>query len=103
MERNTHQFNYAAARAVAAAALVATIAFASGPVIAAKASAEDRVEARIKDNRASDACVCGYKIARCNRRSRSAPHPDLPARTSSRVAPLQTPRSRIDAMQGRAS
>lgn len=49
MERNRHQFTYAAARAVAAAALVATIAFASGPVIAAKASAEDRVEARIKD------------------------------------------------------
>jgi periplasmic protein CpxP/Spy len=47
MERNSHQFIYAAARAVAAAALVATVAFASGPVIAAKASAEDRVEARI--------------------------------------------------------
>lgn len=48
MERNSHQFTYAAARAVAAAALVATIiAFASGPVIAAKASAQDRVEARI--------------------------------------------------------
>jgi LTXXQ motif family protein len=49
MERITHQFTFAAARAVAAAALVATIAFASGPVIAAKASAEDRVETRIKD------------------------------------------------------
>jgi Spy/CpxP family protein refolding chaperone len=49
MERNSHQFTYAAARAVTAAALVATIAFASGPVIAAKASAEDRVEARITD------------------------------------------------------
>lgn len=49
MERNSHQFTYAAARAVAAAALVATIAFAAGPVIAAKAAAEDRVEARIKD------------------------------------------------------
>ena len=47
MKRNSHQFTYAAARAVTAAALVATIAFASGPVIAAKASAEDRVEARI--------------------------------------------------------
>jgi protein CpxP len=49
MKRNSHQFTYAAARAVTAAALVATIAFASGPVIAAKASAEDRVEARITD------------------------------------------------------
>jgi protein CpxP len=49
MERNNQQFTYAAARAVAAAALVATFAFASGPVIAAKASTEDRVEARIKD------------------------------------------------------
>ena len=49
MERNSHQFTYAAARAVAAALLVATIAFASGPVIAAKASSEDRVEVRIKD------------------------------------------------------
>jgi LTXXQ motif family protein len=47
MKRNSHQFNYAAVRAVTAAALVATIAFASGPAIAAKASAEDRVEARI--------------------------------------------------------
>ena len=45
MERNRLKFT----RAVAAAALVATIAFASGPVIAAKASDADRVEARIKD------------------------------------------------------
>ena len=44
MKRNNHQFNYAAVRAVTAAALVATIAFASGPVIAAKASAQDRVD-----------------------------------------------------------
>jgi periplasmic protein CpxP/Spy len=49
MERNTHQFTYAAVRAVTAAALVATIAFASGPAIAAKASGVDRVEARITD------------------------------------------------------
>lgn len=54
MERNSHQFTFAAARALAVAALVATIAFAPGPVIAAKAiaakaSSEDRVEARIKD------------------------------------------------------
>jgi len=52
MERNGQQFIYAAARAVAAAALVAIIAFASGPVVAAKHSAEarvDRVEARITD------------------------------------------------------
>ena len=49
MERNRLKFTHTAARAVAAAALVATIAFASGPVIAAKASDADRVEARIKD------------------------------------------------------
>ena len=61
MERNSHQlFTFAAARALAAAALVATIAFAPSPVIAAEAGAakasaakaaarEDRVEARIKD------------------------------------------------------
>ena len=54
MERNGHQFTFAAARALAAAALAATIAFAPGPVIAATASAakatsEDRVEARVKD------------------------------------------------------
>ena len=49
MKRNSHQCTYAVARAVAAAVLVATIAFASGPVIAAKASSEDRVEVRIKD------------------------------------------------------
>jgi protein CpxP len=47
MKRNSHQFNYAAVRAVTAAALVATIAFASGAAIAAKASGADRVEARI--------------------------------------------------------
>ena len=49
MERNKSKFTHAAARAVAAAALVATIAFGSGPAIAAKASDADRVEARIKD------------------------------------------------------
>jgi protein CpxP len=49
MERNGHQFTYAAARALGAAVLVATIAFAPGPVFAAKASSEDRVETRIKD------------------------------------------------------
>ena len=52
MERNSHQGTYAAARAVAAAALVAIIAFASGSVMAAKASVQDRVdrvEARITD------------------------------------------------------
>ena len=49
MERNSHQFTYAAARAVAAAVLVATVAFASGPVMAARASDEARVEARIKN------------------------------------------------------
>jgi hypothetical protein len=47
MERNGHHFTYAVVRVVGAAALVATIALATGPVIAAKASAEDRVEARI--------------------------------------------------------
>ena len=49
MERNSHLFPYAASHAFAAAALVATIAFAPGSVIAAKPSAEDRVEDRIKD------------------------------------------------------
>lgn len=54
MERNCHQYTFAAARALAAAALVATVAFSAGPVVAAKAtttkaSSEDRVEARIKD------------------------------------------------------
>ena len=49
MERNSHPFTYSAARALAAAALAATIAFASGPAIAAKPSSQDRVEARIKD------------------------------------------------------
>jgi leucyl aminopeptidase (aminopeptidase T) len=52
MERNSHQVTYAAVRAVVAAALVTIIAFASGPVLAAKASAQhrvDRVEARITE------------------------------------------------------
>jgi periplasmic protein CpxP/Spy len=42
-------FTCAAARAVAAAALAATIAFAPSLVFAARASHEDRVEMRIKD------------------------------------------------------
>src|ERR1039457_3926212 len=49
MQRNDHHFTYAVARAIGAAALAATIALVSGPVFAAKASAEDRVEARITD------------------------------------------------------
>src|SRR5450830_466622 len=54
MKRTSHQFTYAAARALAAAVLLATIAFAPAPVFAAKAvatkaSSEDRVEARVKD------------------------------------------------------
>jgi len=59
MERKTHQFTFATARAFVAAAFVATIVFVSGPVVAAEAGAakasatkaarEDRVEARIKD------------------------------------------------------
>ena len=48
MERKKQTSTYAAACAIGAA-LIATIAFASGPVIAAKTSGEDRVEARIKD------------------------------------------------------
>jgi periplasmic protein CpxP/Spy len=49
MKQSSYQFTYAAARAVAAAALVAAIAFAPGVVFAAKASSEERVEARIKN------------------------------------------------------
>ena len=48
MQRNSHRFTYAV-RAAAAATLLATIAFASGPAIAAKVSDQDRVEMRIKD------------------------------------------------------
>jgi acyl-coenzyme A synthetase/AMP-(fatty) acid ligase len=48
MERNS-QFTFSGARALAAAALIATFAFASGPVIAAAATSAERVEARIKD------------------------------------------------------
>ena len=47
MERNGRRFTFSAARAIGAAALVATIALASGPVVAAKASIGERVEARI--------------------------------------------------------
>jgi hypothetical protein len=49
MNERNFQFTYAAARAVAAVAIVATITFAAAPVIAAKDSDEVRVEARIKD------------------------------------------------------
>jgi periplasmic protein CpxP/Spy len=47
MKQRNFQFIYAAGRALAAAAIAATIAFAAAPAIAAKASAEERVEARI--------------------------------------------------------
>jgi protein CpxP len=49
MKPSRDQFTHAAARAVAAAALAATIAFAPSVVLAAKHSAGDRVEMRIKD------------------------------------------------------
>src|ERR1700738_1811140 len=49
MKQNTYQLAYTAARAIAAAAVVTAIAFAPSTVIAAKASNEDRAEARIKD------------------------------------------------------
>jgi protein CpxP len=49
MNQRKFQFTYAAARAVAAAAIIATIAFAAAPVIAATGSDEARVEAHIKD------------------------------------------------------
>jgi protein CpxP len=49
MKPSRYQLTYAAARAVAAAALAVTIAFAPNVVLAAKPSNEDRVEMRIKD------------------------------------------------------
>src|SRR6202795_2399120 len=49
MRQSSHRFPYQAARAVAAAALFATLAFAPGQVLAATDSGTDRVEARIKD------------------------------------------------------
>jgi protein CpxP len=48
MRQGSYRFTYRAARAVAAA-LFATLAFAPGPVLAAKDSSGDRVEARIKN------------------------------------------------------
>lgn len=49
MKPSHYQLTYAVARAVAAAALAVTIAFAPNVVLAAKPSNEDRVEMRIKD------------------------------------------------------
>ena len=49
MKQSSHKFINTAVRALTAAALVATIAFAPGAASAAKASSEDRIEARIKD------------------------------------------------------
>jgi protein CpxP len=48
MRQSSYRFTLSAARAVAAA-LFATLAFAPGPVLAAKDSGGDRVEARIKN------------------------------------------------------
>jgi periplasmic protein CpxP/Spy len=47
MNRRNFQFTHSAARAVVAAAIVATIAFAAAPVIAAKSADGDRGEAHI--------------------------------------------------------
>ncbi len=49
MNQRKFQFTYAAARAMAVAVIVASIAFAAAPVIAANGTDEGRVEARIKD------------------------------------------------------
>jgi Spy/CpxP family protein refolding chaperone len=49
MKQNTYQLACTAARAIAAVAVVTAIAFAPSTVVAAKASNEDRAEARIKD------------------------------------------------------
>ena len=47
MKKKSHLFADAALRTVAATALLATLTFASAQAVAAKPSAEDRVEARI--------------------------------------------------------
>jgi len=88
MERNSHQATYAAARAVAAAALVAIIAFASGPVIAAKPSTQDRVdrvEARITDMHAKLKITAAQedqwaKVAQVMRDNQKAIEPLIKAR-----------------------
>jgi periplasmic protein CpxP/Spy len=49
MKQISNRFTKSAAGAVAAAALFATLALVSGPVLAAGDSGESRVEARIKD------------------------------------------------------
>jgi periplasmic protein CpxP/Spy len=49
MNQGNFQFTHAAARAVVGAAIVAMIAFAAAPVMAAKGADVDRVEARITD------------------------------------------------------
>jgi protein CpxP len=87
MERNSHQFTYTGARAVAAAALIATIAFASGPVIAAaKASVEDRVEARITNMHAKLKITAAQedqwaKVAQVMRDNEKTIEPLIKART----------------------
>lgn len=52
MKQNSHPCAAVAMRTVAITALLATIAFASFQAVAAKASAEDRVEARVTELRA---------------------------------------------------
>lgn len=49
MKKNSHPFTAVAVRVVAVAALLASITFASVQAVAAKASAEDRVEGRITE------------------------------------------------------
>ena len=88
MERKSLQVAYSAARAVTAAALVAIIAFGSGPVIAAKGSAQDRVdrvEARITDMRAKLKITAAQedqwvKVAQVMRDNQKAIEPLIKAR-----------------------
>jgi DNA-binding SARP family transcriptional activator len=51
MKKNSHSFTDGAVRTVAVAVLLATLTFASAQAVAAKASAGDRVEARITELR----------------------------------------------------
>ena len=83
MERNS-QFTFSGARALAAAALIATFAFASGPV-AAKATSAERVEARIKDMHAKLKITAAQeeqwaKVAKVMRDNEKAMEPLINAR-----------------------
>jgi protein CpxP len=87
MKRSHDRFTYAAARAIVAGALVTFVALASGPIFAAQASGQDRVEARIQDMHAKLSITAAQEdqwkqVAQVMRDNQNAIEPLVQGRTT---------------------